>query len=74
MEEQQITSLDEARAALDAAIASVQEMVDFYKADIEATKRKSAPYEQSLWRLRSLRRRMNGPLSLEVVQAEEAAA
>lgn len=74
MDEQQITSLDEAREALDAEIANVQQMVDIYKADIDEAKRKSAPYEQSLWRLRSLRRRMNEPVALEVVQTEDAAA
>jgi hypothetical protein len=67
-DKQQITSLDEAKAALDDEIASTQGMVSLYERDIDAAKRRLAPYEQVLWRLKSIRRRME-PLQEPAVVA-----
>jgi hypothetical protein len=72
----QITSLDEAKAALDDEITSTQEMVAIYERQVGEAKLKLAPYEQTLWRLKSIRRRMEPaqePTVVAVADQAEAA-
>ena len=57
----QIATIDDAKVALDDEIASVKSMVDYYDGKIDDEKRNRDRYEQTLWRLKSLRRRMDPP-------------
>lgn len=65
-EKPQITNLDEAKAALDDEIKDAQFWVDFYGKDLADLKAKVGRYEDTMYRLKAIRRRMDPP---EVVEA-----
>lgn len=71
-----ITNLDEAKEALDEAIASIQGTVDFYSRRSEDAKRDLREHEGKLYALKRIRRRMDPPVKLEAVPsaAPEVAA
>lgn len=65
----QITTIDEAKAALDEEIASAQSSVDFYRGRVDSAKHELDGPERRLWALQSFRRRFDPP-----AKSAEAAA
>jgi len=74
MSDELITTLDEAKAALDEDIATIQSTVDFYSRRSEDAKRDLREHESKLWALKRIRRRMDPPVRLEAVAASEPEA
>jgi hypothetical protein len=68
-----ITTIDEAKAALDEEIASAQDMVNLYQRELDGTKAKQQRYEETLWRLKSIRRRMD-PIEQPILMAVHGVA
>lgn len=70
----QITTLDEAKAALDEEIASIQSTVDYYTKRSDDAKRDLREHEGKLWALKRIRRRMDPPAKPTLVAAGSEAA
>ncbi len=71
----QITNLEEAKAALDEQIADVEHVANIYRRSVEREQVLLDKQEAALWRLKSLRNRMDPPTKpqLVAVQAEQVA-
>lgn len=67
-----ITTLDEAKAALDAEIATAQTMYDIFRREEEKARDSSVPYASKLYALRRIRERMDAkPESPAVIALAE---
>lgn len=68
----QITTIEEAKAALDEEIASAQSVADFYRGRANEAKAEVEGYERRLWALQSFRRRMDPPAKPTLVETDAA--
>lgn len=69
----QITTIDEAKAALDEEIAEAQSTVDFYRGRADQAKAEVEGHERKLWALQNFRRRMEPPSKPTLVAKSEVA-
>ena len=75
MSDTPITTLDEAKAALDQEIANSECLLRIYRADEEKARNAAAPYATKLYALRRIRERMDlTPESPAVIKLAERVA
>jgi hypothetical protein len=72
MANEPITTIEEAKLALDEELASTRAMANIYRREEEEAKAKAAPYWRTIYALETIRKRMDAePESPVVVQLAE---